>query len=60
LVADGSDDVACVEGAGLLVEFIAGFVFCLIVLNDQIGGVVTFVAAVAGGLVTFLGGRRPR
>lgn len=39
---------------GGMVWFAAGFAFCLVYLNDGIGGVLTAIISVVGGVVTFL------
>lgn len=37
-----------------MVWFAAGFAFCLLYLNDGIGGLIGVVTAVVGGAVTFV------
>lgn len=39
---------------GGLVWFIAGFAFCLVYLNDGIGGLLSFIVTGIGRIVTFV------
>jgi hypothetical protein len=39
---------------GGMVWFAAGFAFCLVYLNDGLGGLIGFITSAVGGVVTFI------